>query len=219
MKKTNKEILYFSLPVLIDDNIEEVNCEMFSNKENSALSQLDCTLPTGKYFRLYETIIQDEISKKYIFVDKSDKKIYINDCNSYHKFIDFVGDLEIKPVQESSQLQFLLYSKSINFERDETLIFNLDYPKYSYIDCLIPASNSNNNECITCSLDTNKFPLTKEDRIILPSELKVESYSFPKWNRIKKEYTNISCAPNYTNIFYSSEEKISLQNVLIKGII
>ena len=75
------------------------------------------------------------------------------------------------------------------------------------MDCVIPASNSNNNDYITCSFDTNKFPLTKNDSIIFPSELKVENYSFTKWNRITKELSNIDCSPNHTNIFYSLENQ------------
>ena len=190
---------------------------MYSPYRNSELSQMDCHIKAGINFRLFETIIQDKIDKKYIFIDKSDKNIFINDCNAYNKFINFDGKMEIKPNLESSQLQLFLFSQTINFEKEETLRFNLESPKFSYMDCLIPASNSNNNEYIECSLDINKFPLTKEDNIVLPSELKVENYSFTKYNKITKELTNISCVSNYSNIFYSFEEQNSTVQCDDKG--
>ena len=217
MSILDKEIFNFSLPIIIDDKIIDVICELYIADRDSNHSQIDCNLQIGQYFRLYRTIIQDEKSQKYIFIDEYDENITFTDCNKYTKFINFDGNMEIKPNLESSQLQLLLYSQTINFEKEETHRFNLDYPKYSYIDCVIPASNSNNNKFITCSLDTKKFPLTKEDIIILPSELKVGTYSVTKWNKIKKELTNISCAPEYKNIFYSLEEQNFTSNCDNKG--
>ena len=217
MKILSNDNINFSLSVIIDNNITDVECEMYSPYRNSELSQMDCHIKAGINLRLFETIIQDKIDKKYIFIDKSDKNIFINDCNAYNKFINFDGKMEIKPNLESSQLQLFLFSQTINFEKEETLRFNLEYPKFSYMDCLIPASNSNNNEYIKCSLDINKFPLTKEDNIVLPSELKVENYSFTKYNKITKELTNISCVSNYSNIFYSLEEQNSTVQCDDKG--
>ena len=214
----SREIYNLTLPVVLNDNyIQEISCLIYPPEKNYySLSHMDCNVIVGYHLRFYTTIAQDIISQKFILID-DDKKVNISYCYNYDKFINFDGKIEIKPNLESSQLQLLLYSKTINFEKEETLRFNLNYPKYSYIDCVIPASNSNNNEYITCSLDTNKFPLTSNDSIILPSELKVEKYSFTKWNRITKELTNISCAPNYTNIFYSLEQQDSAAKCDDKG--
>ena len=214
-----KESFNFSLSVIMDDNIKELKCEIYSSDGNSDYSQIDCDIEGGQNLKLYETIIENQINNKFIIINKYDKDININIpyCSNYTKFINFEGNMIIKPNLESSQLQLLLYSQTINFEKEETFRFNLDYPKYSYIDCLIPASNYNNSEYITCTLDTNKFPLTKDDNIILPSELKVNNYSLTKWNKITKELTNISCVPNYTNIFYSLETQNSITKCDDKG--
>ena len=204
-----KESFNFSLSVIMDNKIKELKCEMYSSDINSDYSQIDCDVENGKNLLLYETIIENKINNEFIIINRYDLDININIpyCTNYIKFINFDGNMKIKPNLESSQLQLFIYSQIINFEKEETLRFNLDYPKYSYIDCLIPASNSNNNEYITCMLDTNKFPLTKDDNIILPSELKVDNCSITKWNKISKELTNISCVPNNTNLFYSLENQ------------
>ena len=211
---SSQESYNFTLSVIMYNYIEiqEVNCELYSQDGNSIYSQMDCNFQVGKFFKLYGTVIQDKISPKYIFIDKIKSYIYINDCSGYNKFINFDGNLEIKTNLESSQLQLFLYSQTIHFEKEETLRLNLIYPEYSYIDCVIPPSKSNNNTYITCLLDTNKFPLTKEDNIILPLELKVDNCSTTKWKKIKKEWANIDCTPNHTNIFYPFEE----QNITTK---
>ena len=48
--------------------------------------------------------------------------------------------------------------------------------------------------------------------MLLPFELKAEDYSITKWKKIKKEWKNIECTPNHTNIFYSYDE----QNIEVK---
>ena len=207
----SREIFNLTLPVIMNNNYkQEITCIIYPpEKINNSNSHMDCNLQVGDKLRFYKTIVQDKMSRKFILINEG-KEIYIKYCNNYNKFINFNGKMEIKPNLESSQLQLLLYSQTINFEKEETFRFNLDYPKYSYIDCVIPASNSNKNEYITCSLDTNKFPITSNDSIILPSELKVEDYSITKWNRITKELTDISCVPNHTKIFYSFEQQDSI---------
>ena len=213
----SKEVFNFSLPIIIDNYITDVICEMYIYERDSYYSQMDCNLYIGRYFRLYRTMVQDTKSQKFIFINGYNENITFTNCYNYSKFINFDGNMEIKPNLESSQLQLLLFSQTINFEKEETHRFNLDYPKYSYIDCVIPPSNSNNNTFITCSLDTNKFPLTKEDNIILPSELKLQNYSLTRWNKVNKTLTNISCAPEHTNIFYSLENQNSTSNCDDKG--
>jgi hypothetical protein len=165
---------------------------------------MDCDLEVNKQLKLYETIIKDEISKKFIFIDKIDN-IIIDKCTDFHKFINFDGNMKVNTNPESSQIELFLYSQINGFEKEETLKLTLDYPKYSYIDCIIPPSKSNNNTFIKCILDTNKFPLTKEDSIILPLEIRNEKYSFTKWKKLKKELKNIDCSIKYAKIFYSDD--------------
>ena len=201
---SSQEIYNFTLSAVLNFfDINEVSCELYPIKSNSGNYQMDCDLEVNEIMELYGTIIKDEINKKFIFIDKILDYIDVYNCTNYNKFINFNGKMEVKQNSESSQLELVLSSITFGFEKEETLRLILDYPKYSYMNCIIPSSKSNNNTFIKCILDTYKFPLTKEESIILPLELKEEKYSFTKWAKIKKELKDIECSPKYENIFYS----------------
>ena len=198
----------FTLPTIIDNYIKEVTCELYPLNDNSSnYYQMDCNLETEHSLILFGTIAQDEVSQKYIFIDRSDYFIFIDKCSVYHKFINLDGNMEMKCNSESSQFELFLSSQIVGFEKEATLKINLNYPTYSYIECIIPSSKSNNDTYIKCILDTKKFPLTQEDYIILPYNLSDENYSITKWKKLKKELKNIDCTPKYTNIFYSDNNQ------------
>ena len=209
----------FSLSVVKDNEFREIESEMYPRNRYyyDYEVQMDCYIENGYNIQFYRTIVQDTISQKFLFIDEYSRNISIISCYNYSKFINFDGNMEIKPNLESSQLQLLIHSQTINFEKNETHRFNLVSPSYSYIDCVFPASNSNNNEYIICSLDTKSFPLTQEDVIILPNELNIKNYSFTQWNKIQKQLTNISCAPEHTNTFYSLTNQNSMAKCDDKG--
>ena len=211
--------LNFSLSVVKDNEFREIECEMYPRNRYyyDYEVQMDCYIENGYNIQFYRTIVQDTISQKFLFIDEYSRNISIISCYNYSKFINFDGNMEIKPNLESSQLQLLIHSQTINFEKNETHRFNLVSPSYSYIDCVFPASNSNNNEYIICSLDTKLFPLTQENVIILPNELNIKNYSFTQWNKIQKQLTNISCAPEHTNTFYSLTNQNSMAKCDDKG--
>ena len=198
----------FTLTIDIDDYIKEVTCELYPlNNNSSNYYQMDCNLETEHSLILFGTIAQDEVSQKYIFIDRSDDYEYIDKCSVYHKFINLDGNMEMKCNSELSQFELFLSSQIVGFEKEATLKINLNYPTYSYIECIIPSSKSNNDTYIKCILDTKKFPLTQEDYIILPYNLSDENYSITKWKKLKKELKNIDCTPKYTNIFYSDNNQ------------
>ena len=208
-----QEIHEFKLPVISDNDIIETSCELYKPYGNFLdYYQMDCNFTVEEEFRIYRTIVQDKISQKFIYIDQSLYNIYINRCSNYNKFINFDGNLEIRYFSDFSLLQLLLYSQTIGFKKEEKFKLNLTSPVYSYIDCVIPSSNSKNGSFVDCKLDTNKFPLTKEDYMLLPFELKVEDYSITKWKKIKKELKNNDFTPNHTYIFYSYDE----QNIDVK---
>ena len=209
--------LNFSLSVVKNNEFREIECEIYKISSYTYEAQMDCYIENGYNLNIYRTIVQDTISQKYIFINDYYYNISIISCYNYSKFINFDGNMEIKPNLESSQLQLFIHSQTINFEKNETHRFNLVNPLYSYIDCVFPASNSSNKDYIICSLDTKSFPLTQEDVIILPNELKIENYSFSKWNKVQKKLTNISCAPEHTNTFYSLTNQNSTAKCDDKG--
>ena len=204
-----KENYIFKLSTILDTGtINEVTCELYPLNDNVAnYYQMDCNLEANQSSAIYATIAKDETKNNYIYIKTNFSNIFIEQCFNYHKFINFNGDMEMKCNSESSQLEISLNSEIVGFEKEESFTINLSYPTYSYIDCMIPSSKSNNNEHIRCVLDTYKFPLTEEDYIIIPYELKNESISFTKWKKLKKELKNINCAPKYANIFYSDHNQ------------
>ena len=205
---TSQNSYIFTLSAIIDNYIKEVTCELYPLNDNSSnYYQMDCNLETEHSLILYGTIAQDEVSQKYIFIEKSDYDIFINKCTGYNKFINLNGNLEMKCNSESSQLELFLYSQIVGLEKEETLIINLNYPIYSYIECMIPSSKLNNNTFLKCILDTKKFPLNQEDSIILPYNLRDENFSITKWKKLKKELKNIDCTQKYKNVFYSDNNQ------------
>ena len=204
----NKTNYSFNLRSLINKDFKNISCEIYPNDRIQDYYQMDCNLLVNDNleFQLYRIIVNDELSKTNIYINVNNS-YQISECSKYNKFINFNGKIDMKSNLEKSLFELNIYSEIIGFEDEKKIQFNLNYPKYSIMDCIIPSSNnSNNNTFIKCLMDMNKYPLIKGDNIILPNNIfDKENCSITKWEKIKKNLEINFDSDKYSILFSSSE--------------
>ena len=68
-----------------------------------------------------------------------------------------INELKQKSIKTVFKYQLDIYSEIIGFEEEKTININLDYPKYSKMNCTIQSSiDKNNNTYIKCIMDSSK---------------------------------------------------------------
>ena len=200
----NKTIYSFTLSGLINKELKNISCELYPSDKNQDYYRMDCNIFVNNTleFNLYEIIVNDELSNKSIYIIGNDS-YQISECSKNNKFINFEGKIDMKSNLEKSLFELDIYSETIGFEEEKKIQFNLDYPKYSKMDCIIRSSNvSNNNTFIKCTMDMNKYPLIEGDYFILPNNIfDKENCSLTKWDKIKKTINiNKSCV-EYSTLY------------------
>jgi hypothetical protein len=171
---------------------------------------MDCNIIVNNNleFKLFNTIVNDELNGKNIYIN-SNNTYNISECFKYNKFINFNGKIDMKSDLGKSLFELDIYSEIIGFEEEKTININLDYPKYSKMNCTIPSSiTNNNNTYIKFTMDSNKYPLIKGDNIILPNNIfDKENCSLTKWDKVQKNIEINFSSVEYSILFSSNENQ------------
>ena len=205
-----KDIYSFTLRSIINNEPKNISCELYPSDRNKDYYQMDCNIIVNNNleFFLYEMIAYNEFHDKYIYIIINNS-YHISECSKKNKFINFDGNTDTKFNKEKSLFELDIYAEIIGFEEEKEIKFNLDYPKYSKMDCTIPSSNASNiNSCIICSMDMNKYPLIEGDNIILPYNIfDKENCSQTKWDKVQKKIDITYSFVDYSILFSSSEKQ------------
>ena len=192
----------FTLRSVINKEPKNISCEI--RFKNDSHHQMDCIIKVNNNveLNLYETMVFDEKSRNYIFF-LVNNSYQISECTKKNKFINFNGKTETKFNTEKSLFELDIYSETIGFEEEKIIQFNLARPKYSQMNCIIPSSNSsNNNTFIKCTMDMNKYPLLEMDYFILPNNIfDKDNCSLTKWDTINKDIIIYKSSIKYSILF------------------
>ena len=206
----NKSTYSFTLSGLINKELKNISCEIYPSFKNQDYYRMDCNIIVNNNleFKLFNTIVNDELNGKNIYIN-SNNTYNISECFKYNKFINFNGKIDMKSDLGKSLFELDIYSEIIGFEEEKTININLDYPKYSKMNCTIPSSiTNNNNTYIKFTMDSNKYPLIKGDNIILPNNIfDKENCSLTKWDKVQKNIEINFSSVEYSILFSSNENQ------------
>ena len=192
----------FTLRSVINKEPKNISCEL--RFKNNSHHQMDCIIEVNNNveLNLYETMVIDKNLVNYIFISVNNS-YQISECTKKNKFINFNGKTETKFNTEKSLFELDIYAEIIGFEEEKIIQFNLARPKYSQMNCIIPSSNSsNNNTFIKCTMDMNKYPLLEMDYFILPNNIfDKDNCSLTKWDTINKDIIIYKSSIKYSILF------------------
>ena len=77
--------------------------------------------------------------------------------------------MESQCLLDQSILKILIHSDMVGFNNEEKTTINLSSPSPSYLECVIPKSNT--KDYIECTLAISKFPLISKNTIEMPDNI------------------------------------------------
>ena len=199
--------------MIIDGTYSFVPCKIY--KIADSFYQMDCYTNGTINAVIFNTISIEQNIQKNIRINLDHKYSLKNCSEPVKKFIDFKNIYWTDCTKEkfSNNIFLNLEIKALisGFIEDESIIFYLEQPSHSYMNCTIPFSR--NGETIfeiKCKLNAIIFPIISYDKIVLQKEPpKMEGVEMLNWDKINYGINTKKCHQeyqlNFSDIKYNGE--------------